>query len=115
MRQLAAARNLSLLAASGGRRLTRLERETAKRNARDAAEMMLLTDDVRGTNLTVRDEVENGLYFLGKTIWKELPQVYHDIIDAGKEMFGDDFLIHSKADLPAILRYSSWIGGDRDG
>jgi phosphoenolpyruvate carboxylase len=72
--------------------------------------LLLNTDDVRSTRLTVEDEVKNGLYFFINTIWKTLPRIYKDVSNALFIHYGE-----SPKDLPVFIRYRSWIGGDRDG
>ncbi|TVQ12906.1 MAG: phosphoenolpyruvate carboxylase [Balneolaceae bacterium] len=71
--------------------------------------LLLNTDDVRSAKITVPDEVRNGLYFFSNSIWKVVPRIYDDINKSLDAYYGQT------TDLPIILRYRSWIGGDRDG
>lgn len=71
--------------------------------------LLLNTDDVRSSRLTVYDEIKNGLYFFTKTIWKTLPLIYRDMRAALETHYG------KSPEMPAFIRYRSWIGGDRDG
>lgn len=71
--------------------------------------VMLSTDDVRTSSVTVTDEVRNGLYFLTNSIWNTVPRIYADLEDAAEIYYG------KRPELPAFLTYRSWIGGDRDG
>ncbi|MFP4227919.1 MAG: phosphoenolpyruvate carboxylase [Salinivenus sp.] len=70
---------------------------------------LLGTDEVRADRPTVREEVEQGHYFLHGPIWDTLPAIHRDVQRALRRHFG------TTADLPAFLRYRSWIGSDRDG
>ena len=72
--------------------------------------VLLGTDDVRSERLQVIEEVRNGLYFLAGPIWETIPTLYRDLRDALREAYGD-----CPDELPTIIRYRSWIGGDRDG
>lgn len=72
--------------------------------------LMLNSDDVRSSRLTVEDEVKNGLYFFTNTIWKTLPRIYSDVKSALVRHYGK-----APDDIPVFVRYRSWIGGDRDG
>ena len=72
--------------------------------------LFLYTDSVRSQNLSVADEVRNGLYFLRTTIWQTLPTIYNDIKFALKNYYD-----HDADELPIMIRYQSWIGGDCDG
>jgi len=72
--------------------------------------LFLYTSSVRSQNLSVADEVRNGLYYLRTTIWQTLPKLYRDIKFALKTYY------HYEADeLPIMIHYQSWIGGDCDG
>jgi len=71
---------------------------------------LAVTDEVRSTRLDATDEVRNGLHFLAGSIWNTVPELYVDLRRAIGQHYGaSDF------DLPTVLRYRSWIGGDRDG
>lgn len=74
--------------------------------------LFLATDEIRGKRLRVIEEVRNGLYFLTGSIWTIIPKLYRDIADAIADQYGQEL---ERADLPTVLRYRSWIGGDRDG
>lgn len=81
--------------------------------------LMLLSDQIRTERKTVDDEVDFGLYFLGTTIWEAVPEIQRDLRRALKARRGEqekeDDEFDAGDDLPALFRYSSWIGGDRDG
>lgn len=77
--------------------------------------VLLMTDDVRVKRLDVPDEVRNGIYFLSTTIWQTVPRLARDIVWAARRTFGDEQGEIVANDLPAIIRYRTWIGGDRDG
>lgn len=67
------------------------------------------TDEVRSERLGVLDEIEGSLYFLTAAIWSAAPRIIRDISDALHAQYG------RRPDLPPLLRYRTWIGGDRDG
>ncbi|MEX2395543.1 MAG: phosphoenolpyruvate carboxylase, partial [Balneolales bacterium] len=71
--------------------------------------ILLSTDDVRPSRLSVEDEVRNGLYFLKSSIWNTIPRMYKDLGEAVEKYYGE------RPDLPVFLKYRTWIGGDRDG
>ncbi|TVQ61479.1 MAG: phosphoenolpyruvate carboxylase [Phycisphaerales bacterium] len=95
--------------------LTPRERHDAEARLERIVALLLATDDVRARRLDVPDEVRNGLYFLSTTIWETVPRLVRDAAWAAKRTFGDDADAFVAADLPPMLRYRSWIGGDRDG
>ena len=70
------------------------------------------TDEVRSRRPTVYDEVKMGLDYYDVSIFATLPSLYREIADALKTAYGLEFETHQ---LPQVLIFGSWIGGDRDG
>lgn len=68
------------------------------------------TRPTRSSRPTVLDEVDYGTYFITSGIMEDLVAIYDDLFYALTKIYPD-----KKWDIPTILRYSSWIGGDRDG
>ncbi len=99
---------------SGGKLTAREAAETRSRLDRAIA-LLLTTDEVRQERLDVPAEVRNGVYFLRTTIWRAVPRLVRDVAWAARRTFGDDQSEIIANDLPALIRYRSWIGGDRDG
>jgi len=71
--------------------------------------LMLNTDDVRASKIRVQDEIANGIYFLTNAIWNVIPLIHRDVSDALESYYD------ATPELPAIVKYRSWIAGDRDG
>jgi phosphoenolpyruvate carboxylase len=71
--------------------------------------LLLATDEIRAERPDVRDEVEQGLWFLAGTIWDTVPRIHDDVRRAVERYYGEEI------DTPPFLRYRSWIGSDRDG
>ncbi|MEM1423412.1 MAG: phosphoenolpyruvate carboxylase, partial [Planctomycetota bacterium] len=80
-----------------------------------AIELMLMTDDVRAKRLSVLDEVRNGLHYLTESVWETVPRLGRDALLALNDAYPDEASSLSLADMPACVRYRTWIGGDRDG
>ncbi len=95
--------------------LTGRERADTEAKLRRIISMLLVTDDVRVKRLNVPDEVRNGIYFLSTTIWQTVPRLMRDVVWAARQRFGSDAATIVAADLPPLLTYRTWIGGDRDG
>ena len=70
------------------------------------------TDEVRISKLSVEGEVKNGLYYCRESIIPAIPQVYRNLERAIKRHVDSNW---SGKELPAMMRFGSWIGGDRDG
>jgi len=70
------------------------------------------TDEVRSRRPTVLDEVKMGLDYYDVSIFGTLPGLYREIAEALRSAYAAEIDPH---DLPLVLRFGSWIGGDRDG
>jgi phosphoenolpyruvate carboxylase len=70
------------------------------------------TDEVRSRKPTVYDEIQMGLDFYDSSIFATLAPLYQEVADALRSEYGLEIEI---ADLPLMLGFGSWIGGDRDG
>ncbi len=77
--------------------------------------VLLATDEVRSEGMSVIDEVHNGLHFFTSSIWQTVPQIYADLERALRIYYGPESTADFYESVPTILRYRSWIGGDRDG
>ena len=101
-------------------RIFRVLRELDERldaDLEDARDQLLATvqelwgsDELRATSLTVLDEVRGGLVHFNTTIADTVPRVYRDLERALGEYYPDDLI-----EVPRLLNFGSWIGGDRDG
>ncbi|HEY1647946.1 MAG TPA: phosphoenolpyruvate carboxylase [Terracidiphilus sp.] len=70
------------------------------------------TDEVRSRRPTVFDEIKMGLDYYDVSIFETLPGLYREISDALHAAYGLEIEVH---EMPIVLRFGSWIGGDRDG
>jgi phosphoenolpyruvate carboxylase len=62
--------------------------------------------------LTIADEREHVLFFIGEILFQIVPIFYEEIEAALEQVYG----VESRdIDLPEILRFGSWVGGDMDG
>lgn len=79
------------------------------------AQILILwkTDEVRLRKPTVRDEVENGLYYFRTSLFDAVPKVYRDIQRAVDRVYQGQ--TDAQIVVPSFIRFGSWIGGDRDG
>jgi phosphoenolpyruvate carboxylase len=100
--------------------LERLDRlPLSDRRAREAAERITAeitalwqTDEVRRRQPTVRDEIKMGLDYYPASLIPTVPEVYEEMADVFRETYGREV---EAAELPRVVRFGSWIGGDRDG
>jgi phosphoenolpyruvate carboxylase len=70
------------------------------------------TDEVRQIRPSVRDEIRMALDYYESSIFDTLPVLYAEVADA---IAGETGTPASLAELPTLVRFGSWIGGDRDG
>jgi phosphoenolpyruvate carboxylase len=67
------------------------------------------TDEVRLNKPTVRDEIHMGLDYFPMVLFETLPRLFAELEEALREVYG------ASTDVSQLLRFGSWIGGDRDG
>ncbi|BDI32939.1 phosphoenolpyruvate carboxylase [Capsulimonas corticalis] len=73
-------------------------------------EILWQTDEVRQRRLSVLDEARNVLFYFSQTLIAVTPRIYDDLRSALAEYYpGETF------EIPTVLEFGSWIGGDRDG
>jgi phosphoenolpyruvate carboxylase len=68
------------------------------------------SDELRAISLTVMDEVRGGLVHFTTTLADTIPLVYRELEMAIALQFPG-----ATIDVPPLLTFGSWIGGDRDG
>src|SRR5450755_669701 len=70
------------------------------------------TDEIRSRRPTVSDEIKMGLDYYEVSIFETLPNLYQEVAGALASEYSLEVEV---ADLPIMLGFGSWIGGDRDG
>src|SRR5262249_32774149 len=70
------------------------------------------TDEVRRRQPSVVDEIKLGLNYLTGSVIETLPQVYQEMARTFQDIYGATVRAD---DLPKVISFGSWIGGDRDG
>ncbi len=84
--------------------------EAVKASLQETLTLLWQTDQVRVSRPTPLDEVHTGLFFFDRTLFDVVPRIYRDLTRALAEAYpGHAFT------LRPFLRFSTWIGGDRDG
>jgi phosphoenolpyruvate carboxylase len=103
--------------ADGLERLSRLPLSDAEAAAaQDAIEREITalwqTDDIRRRQPTVADEIMMGLDYYPSVLIHTLPDVYAEMASGFAQVYGARIEAH---ELPTVISFASWIGGDRDG
>jgi phosphoenolpyruvate carboxylase len=68
------------------------------------------SDEIRAVSPTVLDEVRTGLVYATSTLAEVVPELYRELEAAIAEAYPGH-----EAAVPPLLRFGSWMGGDRDG
>ena len=94
--------------------LNALQQQEVLEELRGELQILWHTDEVRSHKPQVRDEIKNGLYYFRESIFQALPALYRNLERALNAVYGHE---GGKAAvrIPCLLRFGSWIGGDRDG
>ena len=72
------------------------------------------TNEVRTTRPEVRQEIRHGLQFFEESIFAAVPIIYRDLFEATQRVFCEKENC-PPFKIPKLIRFGSWIGGDRDG
>jgi phosphoenolpyruvate carboxylase len=91
-------------------RPARGEEEQIRRQIAAAVQEMWVTDELRAVSTTVKDEVKAGLIYFTSTLTDVVPTVYRDLEATIAECYPYD-----EIEVPPLLTFGSWMGGDRDG
>src|ERR1700735_2408766 len=70
------------------------------------------TDEVRQTKPTVHDEIRMGLRYFRLSLFETLPRIYSAVAESIRDVYGR---VVEESELPTLVSFGSWIGGDRDG
>jgi len=73
---------------------------------------MWQTDDVRLRKPTVTDEIRTGARYYPLSLFETLPKLYEELGASFEAVYGESL---EAPQMPMVLSFGSWIGGDRDG
>ena len=68
------------------------------------------TEETRSYQITVLDELSNGLYYFQNALFKAIPAFYRELERSLRSVYPE-----SSGHIPSFIRFGSWLGGDRDG
>lgn len=92
--------------------MTPQETKAALQNIRTLATTGWQTDEHPSEQMTVADELEHVLFFVTDVLYRAIPPFYEDIEAALQRIYGDEA---AKIQIPSLLQFGSWVGGDMDG
>jgi phosphoenolpyruvate carboxylase len=70
------------------------------------------TEEHPRERLTIADEREQVLFYLIEILYRVVPAFYEEIAQALEKLYGEQA---DSLELPSILHFGSWVGGDMDG
>lgn len=88
--------------------LTPRERQELGHDFKHEISLLWQTSPFHSRRITVSDEVSNLFNYFDESLWDTLPTVHQDLEE----------LLHEAGyavQVPTMIRFGSWIGGDRDG
>ena len=89
------------------------ELEALEREVTGEITALWQTDDVRSARPTVRDEIRMALDYYEASLFDTLPVLYSEVAAAIEAEYPEGKT--ALAELPQLVHFGSWIGGDRDG
>jgi phosphoenolpyruvate carboxylase len=89
-------------------------KEIHTRALRTHIQTLWKTDEVRPSRPDVRHEIRMGMYHFKEALFDAIPVVYRRLEGAIHRVYRDH-PDYRGVDVPSMLRFGSWIGGDRDG
>jgi phosphoenolpyruvate carboxylase len=92
--------------------MTPQETSTALQNIRLLITTGWQTGEHPSEQMTVADELEHVLFFVTDVLYRSMPPFYEDLRSAIDRVYGDE---GKNLELPTLVRFSSWVGGDMDG
>ena len=92
--------------------LTDEEAKRCEDNIRAEVTSIWQTDEVRLAKPTVNDEIRMGLRYFRLSLFDSLARIYAEIAESIREVYGVEV---NESELPNLVQFGSWIGGDRDG
>ncbi len=72
------------------------------------------TEEMRAERPEVRMEIANGLYYFKHTLFHAVPEMLHRMRKAFVRHYGEE-VNELFLNCSPLIRFGSWIGGDRDG
>ncbi len=89
------------------------EIQDVKHRLRALIQLFWKTDSVRPQKPSVHEEVINTLYYFRESLFEVVPEIYRDLERSIKRVYPQ--ARGASLNLPKILQFGTWVGGDRDG
>ena len=86
------------------------EHDAILRRLKAQIQLLWRTSEVRHKKPSVEDEVRYGLFYFHASLFEAIPMIYRYFERATRKVYG-----RNQITIPTVLKFGSWIGGDRDG
>ena len=87
------------------------ERHTLLERIRAEVSADWQTEEHPRERLTIADEREHAIFYLAEILYRIIPAFYQEIAAALAKLYG---ALPETLELPVIVRFGSWVGGDMD-
>jgi len=88
-------------------------REETLARLRSLIQLRWKTDELRQHPMGVADEIGTALSYFPLSLFHATARLYRNFENALRDVYGEAVARHIR--IPGILRFGSWVGGDRDG
>ncbi len=85
------------------------DNESINLNLQTEITLLWQSNEIRFQKVTVNDEIQHGIFFFKEVIYDVVPKFYLKLNSTLKSVFRID------DPSPVLIKFGSWIGGDRDG
>jgi phosphoenolpyruvate carboxylase len=90
------------------------QEKSIKTEIRTLIQTLWKTEEMRPQRPEVTMEIQNGLYYFRTSLFQSIPKTYRRLSNALVRHYGEE-LRDTLLREHALIRFGSWIGGDRDG
>lgn len=73
------------------------------------------TDEVRSQRPNVAGEIRHGIYYFQDSLFHAVQAMYRQFEHSVEQVYGTEIGQGESVTVPSLLRFGSWVGGDRDG
>ena len=88
--------------------------ENTVRDLKTQIQTLWKTEEVRSVRPEVRNEIRQGLHYFKRSLFDAIPETFRRLYAGIHRIYGDH-PDYNGIQIPALLQFGSWIGGDRDG
>jgi phosphoenolpyruvate carboxylase len=96
-------------------RLSPFEHDDLVDSLQSQIEVIWLTNEVRSNKPSVEDEIKLGLHYFQRSLFEAVKLDYRYLERAIIHTYGENEIGNAVVNVPSIIEFGSWIGGDRDG